>query len=172
MFVIVINYLHFLLVITFQTIINCVLLKIKKGQGTILFFVVYGYLIINILTIIRKFDFDVIKFYFQGGEPDNPTMYNHTNNANSSYGNYYQNQTYGNGHSPQNYVPNQAPQGYTPQNYTGAQPQGSYPAQTPQGYPPNPQQSPQNYQGNMTLTPQTYQVSNRSETEEMRSRRM
>lgn len=66
MFVIVINYLHFLLVITFQTITNCVLLKIKKGkcQGTILFFVVYGYLIINILTIIRKFDFDVIKFYF------------------------------------------------------------------------------------------------------------
>lgn len=86
-------------------------------------------------------------------------MYNHTNSANSNYGNYYQGQTYGNGHSPQGYVQNPAPQGYSPQNYSGNQNQAPYPAQTPQGYPPNPQQSPQNYQGNMTMTPQTYQVS-------------
>ncbi|KAF9802439.1 hypothetical protein SFRURICE_009121 [Spodoptera frugiperda] len=93
----------------------------------------------------------------KGGEQESQPMYNHTNSANPTYGNYYQGQTYGNGHSPQGYAPNPAPQGYSPQNYSGNQNQASYPAQTPQGYPQNPQQSPQNYQGNMSLPPQTYQ---------------
>ncbi|XP_026329678.1 TOX high mobility group box family member 3-like isoform X3 [Hyposmocoma kahamanoa] len=93
----------------------------------------------------------------KGGEQESPTMYNHTNNTNPAYGNYYQGQTYGNGHSPQGYGPNTAPQGYTPQNYPGGQPQGTYPRQAPHGYPPNPQQSPQGYQGTMPHNPQQYQ---------------
>lgn len=89
-------------------------------------------------------------------------MYNHTNSANPSYGNYYQGQPYGNGHSPQGYAgANPAPQGYSPQNYQGGQPQAPYPGQNPQGYPPNPQQSPQNYAANIPLPPpQQYQVIN------------
>ncbi|XP_061712337.1 TOX high mobility group box family member 3-like isoform X5 [Cydia pomonella] len=96
----------------------------------------------------------------KGGEQESPAMYNHGNNTNSTYGNYYQGvqgQTYGNGHSPQGYVQNAAPQGYTPQNYPGGQPQAAYTGQPAQGYPQNPQQTPQNYQGNIAHNPATYQ---------------
>ncbi|KOB70812.1 putative high mobility group protein, partial [Operophtera brumata] len=92
----------------------------------------------------------------KGGEQENQAMYNHTNSANPSYGNYYQGQNYGNGHSPQGYTGN-PPQGYSPQTYPGGQPPAPYAGQNPQGYPPNPQQSPQNYQGNMPINAQTYQ---------------